>query len=98
MGSVYDDRDFWDTATGDGNEHACFGARGCQMAWIHLQENPNDIEGAKSIAAFYCVENYEECAHAKFWDGNVHQMFQNLLMLGAMGLGGAGSDGFGEFV
>ncbi|MFJ9786164.1 RHS repeat-associated core domain-containing protein [Amycolatopsis sp. NPDC101161] len=96
IGTAYNDRDFWDTATGAGSEHACFGARGCQMAWIHLEENPNDIEGAKSIAAFYCVENYEECAHTKFWDDNVHQMFQDLLMLGAMGLGGAGSAADGE--
>ena len=43
MGSAY-----------NGDEYYCLGARGCQEAWIYLQANPDDIQGAKTIAAIYC--------------------------------------------
>ncbi|MDX8031676.1 polymorphic toxin-type HINT domain-containing protein [Lentzea sp. BCCO 10_0856] len=58
---------FWDNGMGDG-EYACFGRMACQMAWIHLSKNPDDISGAKDIAANYCRDNWSACANSQFWE------------------------------
>jgi hypothetical protein len=82
-------RPFWNTATGEGNEMACYGQRGCRLAWIYLLEHGEDTAGAKVIAATYCVEHYDECVHEKNFDDMVMDDLTSLLMLGAMGLGSA---------
>ncbi|MEU0529104.1 RHS repeat-associated core domain-containing protein [Amycolatopsis tolypomycina] len=82
-------RDFWATATGNGEEMACFGQRGCRLAWIYLSEHGEDTAGAKVIAATYCVEHYDECVHEKNFNDMVMDDLTSLLMLGAMGVGSA---------
>ncbi|MEV6446102.1 RHS repeat-associated core domain-containing protein [Amycolatopsis sp. NPDC051716] len=82
-------RPFWNTATGTGNEMACFGQRGCRMAWIYLLEHGQDTAGAKVIAATYCVEHFDECVDEKNFNDMVMDDLTSLLMLGAMGFGSA---------
>ncbi|MCT2587923.1 polymorphic toxin type 30 domain-containing protein [Actinophytocola gossypii] len=54
------DRDFWRMGMG-GGENACFGRKGCQEAWRHILDHPDDVAGAKRIAATYCLDHFEEC-------------------------------------
>ena len=54
--------EYWSNGMG-GDEQACYGRTGCQMAWIYLSENPDDVKGAKDIAANYCVDNFAECSN-----------------------------------
>jgi hypothetical protein len=51
-----------------GGEYACFGRRGCQLAWIHLLNNPDDVRGAKELAANYCLDNFAECSNGAAWE------------------------------
>lgn len=39
----------------------CFGREGCRQAYIYLPNHPQDIAGAKEMAATYCVKNYSKC-------------------------------------
>jgi RHS repeat-associated protein len=91
--SLASDRDFWQTDTGVGDEKACFGIRGCRMAWIHISEHPDDIDGAKEIAAFYCVDHADECHTESYFNTMVHDDMTDLLYLGAGAAGGAGRAG-----
>ena len=75
---------FWDTGMGDG-EYACFGRMACQMAWLHLAKNPDDIAGAKDIAANYCRDNWSECIKSASWE----QMANDFLGMAAGGVTGA---------
>jgi hypothetical protein len=47
---------------GFGLGNACFGRTGCRQAWLYILKHPGDIEGAKEIAAMYCVTNFDQCA------------------------------------
>ncbi|MER6792093.1 RHS repeat-associated core domain-containing protein [Amycolatopsis mediterranei] len=89
-------RPFWNTATGTGDEMACYGQRGCHEAWIYLQGHGDDVAGAKVIAALYCVEHFEECEGEKQFNDMVMDDLSSLLLLGAMGLGSAAGAAAGE--
>lgn len=57
--------DYWTAPVGDGRgagTNACFGRRGCQEAYDYLLEHPDDVEGAKRIAAMYCIDHLQQCA------------------------------------
>jgi RHS repeat-associated protein len=81
------DRDFWRMGMGDG-ENACFGRKGCQEAWNYILDHPDDVAGAKRIAATYCIKNYDECGDEKALEQIVNDTVFGLLMLGAMYTGG----------
>jgi hypothetical protein len=85
------DRDFWQTDTGVGDAKACLGVRGCRRVWIHISEHPDDIDGAKEIAAFYCVDHADECHTEAYFNTMVHDDMTDLLFLGAGVAGRAGS-------
>ncbi|MET4644443.1 MULTISPECIES: RHS repeat-associated core domain-containing protein [Streptomyces] len=55
--------DYWVNEVGeDGSpSNVCFGREGCRQAYIYLLNHPQDIAGAKEIAATYCVKNYSKC-------------------------------------
>lgn len=72
--------DFWNMQIGDG-ESACFGRTGCRQAWLYILEHPDDILGAKKIAATYCVDNYDECAGEKNFEKFVNVAMYDALML-----------------
>jgi RHS repeat-associated protein len=42
----------------------CFGVLGCEKAHDYLLGHPNDIAGAKEIAATYCMSHMSACKHA----------------------------------
>lgn len=73
---------------GDG-ENACFDRRGCQEAWIHILEDPEDVAGAKRIAATYCVQHFEQCSDESEFEADVNlQIAGNLFaLLGASSSG-----------
>lgn len=55
---------FWapyTNAFGGGMQHVCFGRVACAKAAQYLLGHMKDIEGARKIAATYCVEHYAEC-------------------------------------
>ena len=56
-------RQYWSAPVGDGGvlTNACFGLRGCQEAYDYLGSHPDDIAGAKVIAATYCLVHFAEC-------------------------------------
>ncbi|MFD0200196.1 MULTISPECIES: RHS repeat-associated core domain-containing protein [Saccharothrix] len=70
---------FWNNDMGDGH-HACFGRKGCQVAWIYLQGPNADVAKAKTIAATYCLENARECAGEDNAEQIVMQMYTDALM------------------
>ncbi|MGW4115107.1 RHS repeat-associated core domain-containing protein [Actinosynnema sp. NPDC004786] len=76
---------FWNNSMGDGH-YACFGRRGCQEAWIYLQ-NGGDVATAKSIAAMYCVDNPQACDSENAQEEYVLQMQDALL--GSLSFGAA---------
>jgi len=39
----------------------CFYKAGCDAAYRHLMDHPDDVAGAKKLAATYCVTNQDEC-------------------------------------
>ena len=53
----------WSAPVGDGGvlTNACFGLRGCEEAADYLGSHPDDIAGAKVIAATYCLVHFAEC-------------------------------------
>ncbi|SEM13217.1 polymorphic toxin-type HINT domain-containing protein [Streptacidiphilus jiangxiensis] len=51
--------DYWTGAT-HGAQALCFGREACNQAFRYLQ-NTGDLQGAKVIAAFYCIWN--DCIH-----------------------------------
>jgi RHS repeat-associated protein len=87
-------RPFWNTATGEGDETACYGQRGCREAWIYLLGHGDDVAGAKAIAALYCIEHFDECVSEKNFGDSVNEALADVVMLLAMGAGGRlGADG-----
>ncbi|HVK26542.1 MAG TPA: RHS repeat-associated core domain-containing protein [Actinokineospora sp.] len=78
----------------DYGNRACFGRTACREAYRHLFYHPDDIDGAKYIAAFYCVENFEKCegnsAGYESWS-SFQRNFPYLLALGLGGLGRVGA-------
>lgn len=63
------------------------------MAWIHLLENPKDVYGAKTIAATYCVDHFEDCAGENRLENVVNGFMYDALMLLALRSGGGARAG-----
>ncbi|MFC0432206.1 RHS repeat-associated core domain-containing protein [Kutzneria buriramensis] len=85
--------DYWNFQVGNGHggsTNACFGVLACEEADRYLTAHPDDIEGAKWIAAFYCIENPEKCA-ADAKAAKVGWVIADALQ--AMALGGLGGIG-----
>jgi hypothetical protein len=53
-------RSWWDNRVSD-QEGICFGKTACEKAHNYLLDHKNDVEGAKVIAATYCLDNFDEC-------------------------------------
>ncbi|WTW14500.1 HINT domain-containing protein [Streptomyces sp. NBC_00019] len=50
-------------------ETVCFGRLACSNAYAHLLEHPDDVAGAKKIAATYCLIHTDACAKdARVWE------------------------------
>ena len=80
---------FWAPQVGEDGAPStvCFGRTACNRAYVHLLENPDDVAGAKYIAANYCVEHFDECnADAAAYDTSEH--IKDVAMLG-LGPGGS---------
>lgn len=86
---------FWKAETGDKGERACFGLTGCRMAWIHILEHPDDVDGAKELAAFYCLDHADDCHTEVYLNGAVNDAMEAAIFLGrgsyATAAGGARS-------
>ncbi|MEV4603493.1 RHS repeat-associated core domain-containing protein [Amycolatopsis sp. NPDC049253] len=86
---------FWDNSYYPINEttsvNICVGRTGCLKALYYLNTHMNDVEGAKVIAATYCVENFDECLR----DSKITAIGQGLLesVPGAVAGGMAGGAG-----
>ncbi len=44
-----------------GDDVICFGRFACMKAYQELIRNPDNVQGAKDIAANYCLDNFDEC-------------------------------------
>lgn len=77
---------FWSPQVGEDGKasNVCFGRTGCQKAYIHLLKNPDDIAGAKDIAANYCVRNFDECNS----DAAAYSAGEHFKEVALLGLGG----------
>ncbi|WP_409463461.1 hypothetical protein [Amycolatopsis sp. GA6-003] len=84
---------FWKAETGVNGERACFGLTGCRMAWIHIQEHSDDVDGAKELAAFYCLDHVDDCHTEVYLNGAVNDAMEAGLLIGALGICGAGIRG-----
>jgi len=84
--------DFWqagvyrDPSTGDIN-YTCFGRTACWEAAKYLQKNRDDVEGARIIAATYCLTNFDQCKR----DAAISEAGATLLSLAFAFAGGAES-------
>ncbi|MEU3645436.1 RHS repeat-associated core domain-containing protein [Lentzea sp. NPDC034063] len=76
--------DYWGQDMGDGHA-ACYGRQACQEAWNYLLAHPDDVAGAKDIAANYCADNFAKCSNGAAWE-DVASQFANMAMGGAMAL------------
>lgn len=81
--------DYWNMGIGDG-ENACFGRTGCHKAWLYILDHPDDIAGAKKIAATYCVDHFDECAGEADFERFVNNAMYDELMLAGLRAGGSG--------
>ena len=73
--------------------NACFGQTACQEAWLYLLDHPDDVAGAKTIAATYCIYHWDECAGDANFDQFVSGAMYDALMLMGLRAGGAGKTG-----
>ncbi|MFF7138730.1 polymorphic toxin-type HINT domain-containing protein [Streptomyces sp. NPDC008196] len=72
----------------------CYGRMGCSKAYAYSLDHPDDIAGAKEIAATYCLNNGPECeADARVWERarEIGDEFVAALGLGRGGLLGRGA-------
>ncbi|MEV4603501.1 hypothetical protein AB0K15_39750 [Amycolatopsis sp. NPDC049253] len=57
-------------------EGICFGRTACEKARGYLITHENDVEGAKVIAATFCIDHYQECVH----DSRISEFGQMLII------------------
>lgn len=69
---------YWDRQSTAG-EMDCYGRAGCQRAYNYLLEHPNDIAGAKDLAANYCVDNFDSCAYEAIWEDWANELSSNIV-------------------
>jgi RHS repeat-associated protein len=83
---------FWSPQVGEDGKpsNVCFGRTACARAYNYLLANPNDIAGAKEIAATYCVRNFDQCqSDAASYESQV-SLAEEFPYLLALGLAGGG--------
>ncbi|SNX88767.1 RHS repeat-associated protein [Streptomyces sp. TLI_55] len=69
-------------------EVLCFGRRACSRARNYIYEHPEDVAGAKEIAATYCLNHYSECAKdARIWERTNEIGYSEFTMLFTFGYG-----------
>ncbi|MEU8416961.1 RHS repeat-associated core domain-containing protein [Amycolatopsis japonica] len=75
----------------DPDTNICFGKLACEKARDYLlaPETENDVEGAKLVAATYCVDHFDECAMAAGIAATVQGVLAELFSV----VGGAMSGG-----
>ncbi|CBG70634.1 putative extracellular RHS repeat protein [Streptomyces scabiei 87.22] len=68
-------------------ETVCFGRLGCNKAYAYSLDHPDDVDGAKEIAANYCVDNFAKCqADARVW-GRTMELGEEFVEALSMGQG-----------
>ncbi|MEV5493031.1 polymorphic toxin-type HINT domain-containing protein [Streptomyces bobili] len=68
-------------------ETVCYGRLGCNAAYAYSLEHPDDVDGAKHIAATYCLDNAAACeTDARVWE----QTYENASNFGMNWAAGAG--------
>ncbi|WP_371577488.1 polymorphic toxin-type HINT domain-containing protein [Streptomyces sp. NBC_01314] len=68
-------------------ETVCFGRLGCNNARAYFLDHPDDVAGAKKIAANYCVDNRDKCVKdARVWERGM-ALGDEFVMALSMGLG-----------
>ncbi|CAM5388687.1 polymorphic toxin-type HINT domain-containing protein [Streptomyces griseorubiginosus] len=79
----------------------CYGRMGCNKAYAYSLDHPDDIAGAKEIAATYCLNHGPECeTDARVWERSreIGEEFVAALGLGRGGLLGRGARASGGCV
>lgn len=81
--------DFWATEVSEGDRlsMACYGRAGCRAAYNYLLGH-DDVDGAKRIAATYCLEHAKACASEATWEQFTASSMRQALELIAVGMGG----------
>ncbi|WP_329405955.1 RHS repeat-associated core domain-containing protein [Streptomyces sp. NBC_00704] len=83
-------------------ETVCYGRLACNRAYSYYLDHPDDVAGAKEIAATYCVINEEECKKdARVWERALGVADDFVMALAAgegirFGEGSTGSRGSGS--
>lgn len=102
LGGEAGNQTFWSTPTnpghpGDDVTHTCYGTDGCAEALRYLGKHPGDLEGARVVAALYCVVYADKCNK----DAGGYEFATAFAQAALGGLGGgaedfAGDDGAGS--
>ncbi|WEH15704.1 polymorphic toxin-type HINT domain-containing protein [Streptomyces sp. VNUA24] len=68
-------------------ETVCFGRLACNKAYAYALDHPDDADGAKEIAANYCVDNFAKCQKdARIW-GRTMELGEEFVEALSMGQG-----------
>ncbi|MFJ3496736.1 polymorphic toxin-type HINT domain-containing protein [Streptomyces sp. NPDC086091] len=62
-------------------ETVCFGRQGCNAAYAYYLDNPDDAEGAKRIAATYCIVHMSDCEKDARISGQTTELGNEAVML-----------------
>jgi len=86
--------DYWDhpmPPNVDPGVSRCFGKLACEKAlnYLYNSKTKNDVEGAKVIAATYCVDHFEECVKSEGIEASGQELLGAFMGLFAAGLAGA---------
>ncbi|WP_240662435.1 polymorphic toxin type 43 domain-containing protein [Streptomyces sp. WAC 06738] len=89
-GNNVDGSSYWLSQVGENGEssNVCWGRDACQEAWRYLMQG-GDIEGAKRIAATYCLENPKGCQVGAGAYGAMQESAEAFPFLLAAGAGAA---------
>ncbi|MGW1784042.1 polymorphic toxin-type HINT domain-containing protein [Streptomyces sp. NPDC002143] len=80
-------------------ETVCYGRLACDHAYAYYLDHPDDVAGAKEIAATYCITNEAECeTDARVWERTAELGDEFVMALGSAGVkvGPAGSGAAGS--
>ncbi|MGQ4361725.1 polymorphic toxin-type HINT domain-containing protein [Streptomyces sp. SAS_272] len=81
-------------------ETVCYGRLACNHAYNYYLHHPDDVAGAKEIAATYCKTNASECeADARIWERSIEIGDEFVAALGAgegIRIGAGEGAGFGR--
>ncbi|WIX85508.1 RHS repeat-associated core domain-containing protein [Amycolatopsis sp. DG1A-15b] len=92
--------DFWKPEVGEKvngqniGSRICYGATACGRAYEYLTET-GDVNGAKQIAALYCVEHHADCETDAVWHDFARDTAEEAEALALAGAGGRSAGGKG---